>query len=176
MVLILFAGMGTVACEGFSDNQVMNAVDGRLFSDPENEYLFGGTCFFSQDYNPVMIPYYEDMAELSCLAESNGRKWSYCIYIGIPKEAIKINDGQVTLPSHCKVRVKFVRFSGDLFNLESEYSATARFSGDSFPYNKTTGGNTNPCNLKIRLSMNRGGGVVSLKFNSVHIGTIFSRL
>ena len=178
LVIMMLAQLFTlVSCVGFStDPDKMNRVDGKYFQDTGFVYHFADSCYFSQQCYPgLFIPHYKEKCELSCLIRADEERrypWKYCIYIALPDNSFRIENGRLNLVSPCHATVQFLRLSNDLIFPMGEYAAIARFPEVDMPCSATEDISVSPGKLKIKLILD-GGGVIYLTFNNIVHGTVF---
>lgn len=165
-----------VSCVGFNtDPENMNRVEGEYFQDTGFVYHFSDTCYFSQEcHSSLEIPQYKDKAELSCLIRADeGRKypWFYCIYIALPDDYYRIEEGRLNLASRCPVTVKFLRLRGCLIFPMGEYEGVAKFTEVDIPCSTTEDGTVSQGAMRVKLLLD--GRELYLTFNNIAQGSVF---
>lgn len=148
-------------------------IDGKYFLEEGSVFHFQDNCFFVQRYPMAFDNDYSDYAELSCLVQESSTHGEYCIFIGVPKECLKVRNNRLSFTSICPVTVCFLTFAthnSDMIGINSKHTAIARFSGsaqlpDSADKLKEDKG-VYRSTLRLKLSLDDGNRLL-LHFNSL---------
>lgn len=161
------------SCSVFELPEEETAVSGMYFNeDAACDLHFSDSCFFSEWFPDILSSFTEgeELVELSCLITAGEtREWgTYCILMGIPKNACKIENNRLTFSSRCSVKVFFVSIvSRDFKQGLSQYTAKAHIRGSAHLTEDVS-----PGPIRVDLKMDNGDRI-TLLFNHVISGNVF---
>lgn len=161
------------SCSVFELQEEETAVSGMYFKeDAACDLHFSDSCFFSEYYPDILHSYAsgEELVELSCLISANERRDSgdYCILLGIPKDACKIENNRLTFSARSTVHIFFISIvSRDYTYIFSHQIAKAHFRGSAHLTEDVSPG---PVRVDLKLD---NGDRIKLLFNHVISGNVF---
>lgn len=161
------------SCNVFELQEEETVVSGSYFDGEAARNLhFSDSCFFSEFFPDILRSYTsgEELVELSCLISASERRESGddCIFLGIPKDACKIENNRLTFSARCSVHILFISIiSRDFIYIFSHQTAKAHFRGSAHLTEDVSPG---PVRVDLKLD---NGDRIKLLFNHVISGNVF---
>lgn len=161
------------SCSVFELSEEETAVSSMYYNeDAACDIHFSDSCFFSEWFPDILSSYVSggELVELSCLIDASERRDSgdYCIILGIPQDACKIENNRLTFSSRCSADILFLSIvSRDYNYIFSHHTAKAHIRGSAHLTEDVS-----PGPIRVDLKMDNGDRI-TLLFNHVVSGNVF---
>lgn len=161
------------SCNVFELPEEKTTVPGRYFEENAiYELHFSDNCFYSEDYPHFICADYDQWVELSCLvAQGDGPSNFFCVFMGIPNKACKIENNRLIFSSRCSIKIHFASLLNDVFIVHSEHAAMAHIRGFG-QLTEDSSAASGPIRVDLTLD---DGERITLLFNHVTMKSILFR-